>query len=269
MSQYNNAMEIFKILPKTNCKKCNDSTCLAFASNVFLGKKPLELCPFIPPEFIDDKKTSKNKESLVEQQQKENFLKLKEAIQSCNLKEAADRCGGIFENGRLTLRIFGKPFTIDSQCNLISDIHINPWIIGPVLNYVLNCKGVPLTGEWVPFRELDGGREKNGLFVQRSEKSFKQIADRYTGMFKDLIHIFNGKKTEQLFESDIALVLYPLPKLPVLICYWQPEEGMESDLHLFFDSSADENANIDIVYSLFAGIVVMFEKLSLRHSGKV
>jgi len=47
MSEFANAMEVFKLLDKSNCRKCNEKTCLAFASKVFLGTKPLELCPFV------------------------------------------------------------------------------------------------------------------------------------------------------------------------------------------------------------------------------
>ena len=55
----------------------------------------------------------------------------------------------------------------------------------------------------------------------------------------------------------------------MLVCYRKPEDGMASDLHLFFDSSADRNANIDIVYGIAAGIVVMFEKISMKHGAGI
>ena len=265
MSQFNNAMEVFKLLPKTNCKKCNDPTCLSFASKVFLGQKQLDQCPYIESDLLDRYRTQGEKESLVVQQQQAMLKQLREQIIACDLKHAAQRTGGSYENGKLTLRIFGKPLSVDQQGNLFSDIHINPWITSTVLGYILACKGVPLTGKWVPLRELEGGREKNGLFVQRSETPFKQIADRYPELFEDLIVIFNGKEVDQRFESDLSLVLTPLPYLPILVCYWKAEEGMASDLHLFFDSSADMNANVDIVYGVAAGIVVMFEKISQRH----
>ena len=100
---------------------------------------------------------------------------------------------------------------------------------------------------------------------KQGEKSFQKTADRYPGLFEDLNDIFNGEKTENYYQSDISMVLYPLPKLPLLVCYWKAEEGMDSDLHLFFDSSADMNANIDIVYRITAGIVVMFEKIAIKH----
>ncbi len=265
MPQFANAMEVFKLLDKSNCRKCNESTCLAFASKVFLGNKPLDLCPKLSQEILDQYQGRQKKGSAIDEARDAFLDALKEDIKSCDLVQAAERVGGSFSNGKLTIRIFGKPFSIDQNGSMFSQIHINPWIAGPVAGYVMNCKGVPLTGQWVPFRELKGGREKNGLFVQRSEKSLKQIADKYPHLFEDLIHIFNGKRVENHYESDISLVLYPLPKVPMLVCYWKPEEGMASDLNLFFDSSADMNADIDIVYGLAAGIVVMFEKISLKH----
>lgn len=265
MTQFDNAMAVFKLLPKTNCRKCNEATCLAFASKVYLGQKNLDRCPYVDAGLIDPYQGNTQKESPAQVQQAKLEEELRDQISRCDLKKAAQRTGGTWEKNRLTLKVFGKPLSIDNRGRLFSDIHINSWVTATVLGYVLACKGEPLSGKWLPFRELSGGREKNGLFVQRSEKPLKQIADQYTGLFEDLIHIFNGQAVSGLFESDISLVLYPLPRLPILVCYWKPDEGLDSDLHLFFDASADINADIDIVYMLAAGIVVMFEKLSLRH----
>lgn len=265
MSEFANAMEVFKLLDKSNCRKCNEQTCLAFASKVFLGEKSLDLCPVLTRDVLLQYQ-GKQKKKISNEAYRETMLKdLKNKIKACDLEQAAQRVGGLFSGGKLVIRIFGKQFSIDSSGNMFSDIHINPWIAAPILSYVLCCQGVPLTGKWTPFRELKGGREKNGLFVQRSEKAFKQIADRYPLLFEDLIMIFNGKRVENHYESDISLVLNPLPRLPLLVCYWKPEEGMASDLHLFFDSSADLNADIDIVYGIAAGIVMMFEKIAMKH----
>jgi Na+-translocating ferredoxin:NAD+ oxidoreductase RNF subunit RnfB len=47
-----NAMAVFKLLDKSNCRKCNEATCLAFASKVFLGQRDLSECPGVDPEVI-------------------------------------------------------------------------------------------------------------------------------------------------------------------------------------------------------------------------
>jgi hypothetical protein len=70
---------------------------------------------------------------------------------------------------------------------------------------------------------------------------------------------------EHHYQSDISLVLHPLPKLPMLICYWKPEDGMASDLNIFFDANAEMNLPIESIYTLGVGLVVMFEKIALRH----
>jgi acetyl-CoA decarbonylase/synthase complex subunit gamma len=43
-------IQIFKLLPKTNCGKCGVPTCLAFAMNLAAGKAELSACPFVSEE---------------------------------------------------------------------------------------------------------------------------------------------------------------------------------------------------------------------------
>jgi len=43
-------IEIFKLLPKTNCGECGVPTCLAFAMNLAAGKVELAACPYVSEE---------------------------------------------------------------------------------------------------------------------------------------------------------------------------------------------------------------------------
>jgi len=43
-------IDIFKLLPKTNCKECGDPTCLAFAMKLAAGKAELSACPYVSEE---------------------------------------------------------------------------------------------------------------------------------------------------------------------------------------------------------------------------
>jgi hypothetical protein len=40
---------------------------------------------------------------------------------------------------------------------------------------------------------------------------------------------------------------------------------MESQLHIFFDSTAEENINIETIFALGTGLVNMLEKIMLKH----
>ncbi len=43
-------LQIFKLLPNTNCRKCGCPTCLAFAMKLAAGKESLDKCPDASPE---------------------------------------------------------------------------------------------------------------------------------------------------------------------------------------------------------------------------
>jgi hypothetical protein len=197
--------------------------------------------------------------------QTESIEKLKRKIATIDLQLSAQRLGAPFSNEKLTIKCLGKDFSVDTKGNISTEIHIHSWIAVPVLHYILAGAGTPVSGKWVPFRELEGGKKWYRLFEQRCEKPLKKVADTYTDLFEDMIHLFNGRQVDNHYASDISLVLHPLPKVPLLICYWKPEEDLASDLNIFFDSKAEENLNIESIYTLGTGLVIMFEKLALRH----
>ena len=268
MDQFNNTMEIFKLLDKSNCKECNKPTCLAFAAAVFQGQKRLDECPHLDSKIIKRYGVKAGNQVTREQERDETIEQLKRKITSINLSSSAQRLGAIFSDEKLTIKILGKNFSVDTKGNITTDIHVHAWITIPVINYIIDGAGVPVSGKWVPFRELEGGKTWYRLFGQRCEKPLKKVADTYTDLFEDMIHLFNGRQVENHYSSDISLVLHPLPKVPILICYWKPEDGLESSLNVFFDSTAEENLNIESLYTLGVGLVIMFEKIALRH-GKV
>lgn len=265
MSNLNNPVEILKLLNKSNCKECKEPTCLAFAAAVFNGKRKLAECPHLERDVIEQFDVETETRKAPEQDLEESMELLKRKVSSIDLSSAAERLGAEFSKGKLTIRICGKNFHVDSNGNLFSEIHMHPWVTIPILSYILNCKGAPVSGKWVPFRELEGGKTWYRLFGQRCENPLKKVADTYTDLFNDMLHIFNGRQVENHYQSDISLVLHPLPLVPILICYWKPEDGLESTLNLFFDSTAEENLNIEAIYSLATGLVRMFEKIALTH----
>lgn len=265
MPQLNSPMEILKLLDKANCGECNKPTCLAFAAAVANGQKRLEECPHLGRDIIEKFGGKSDKRTTLEEEQAEYVEQLQKKIETIDLDSAGQRLEAEFSEKGLTIRVCGKNVMVDPRGNLSSEIHIHPWISIPLLNYVIDGSGRPLSGKWVPLRELKGGKDWYRLFGQRCEKPLKKVADTYTDLFEDMLHIFNGKQVENHYASDISLVLYPLPKVPILICYWKPEDGLESNLNVFFDSTAEENLNIESIYALATGLVMMFEKIALRH----
>ncbi len=129
MAEFKNTMDVFKLLEKTNCRKCNKPTCLAFAAAVFQGQIPLSECPFIDEDTLKKYGSQKLEyESASEQDYIKVMGQLKDRINQIDLESRAEKLGGKFSNGRFTLKIFGKDFGIDENGEISTDIHVNPWI---------------------------------------------------------------------------------------------------------------------------------------------
>jgi hypothetical protein len=265
MAQFQNIMDVFKLLDKSNCRQCNAKTCLVFAADVFAGNRPLSDCLKIAPEILSQYSVQEKQTSFFDLDFEKSMHELTTRIKSLDFSETARRIGARHEGARLVLKIMGKDFAVDTSGRLISDLHVNPWITGPVLSYIIHCKGTPLTQQWVPLRELPHGNDWHRFFSQQCEKPLKKLADTYTDLFEDLVQIFNGRQVENHYQSDVAVILEPLPLVPLLICYWKPEDGMESDLNLFFDAASEDNLGIGDLYGIGTGIVRMFQKLAQRH----
>jgi len=265
MPQPKNAMEIFQLLDKSNCRECGEKTCLAFAGAVFTGRIDLDRCPKLDKETLARFGGDSAVRNAVAPEGEDAFKGLQARIAGLDLAAAAERIGAEFAGGRLSLKILGKNFSVDAGGKLYADIHINPWVAVPYLSYVLDSKGLQPAGDWVSFRELKEGKERYALFHKRCEAAMKKVADTYTDLFDDLVHIFSGRQVEEQFQSDISVVLHPLPRIPMMVCYWKPDDGLESSLNTFFDATAGDNLDIGSIFSLGVGMAQMFEKLAQRH----
>jgi hypothetical protein len=238
---------------------------MAFSAAVIKGEKRLGDCPQLDRAIIGQFEDSiEVKEKSIEQQQAAMLEQLKSEIAHTDFSSAAKRLGAALTGGRLAVKCLGKNFYIDAGGNVTSECHINMWMMVPLLHYVVHCAGKDFLGEWVPFRELKQGRW-HFLYDQRCEKSLKQVADADSGLFEDILHIMGGKPAQVNFDADLAVALYPLPKVPVLICYTRPEEELDSRINVFFDRTAEDNISIEALYFLVAGMAIMFEKISARH----
>lgn len=266
MAKITSAMDVFKLLEKTNCKQCNKPTCLAFAAAVFQGRAALSECPFIDQSILNIYSEDQGKsESRAEQDYKEALTQLKQQISETDLKIRAKVLGETFAGDKLTLKVLGKDFSVDSMGNVYTIIHANRWLVPPVLHYVLLGEGLPITKKWVPFKELEMSKDWTRFFEHQCVNLFKKVADSSPTFFEDIIEVFNGKPVERHFDSDISLIIKPLPLLPILICYNHSEDGLDSYLNLFFDITADKNLPVESIYTLTTGLGRMFEKLAETH----
>jgi len=258
------ALDVYKILPKTNCRKCLLPSCLAFAAATVAGSKKLTDCPDLDRDSIAGFSARYQDPGVKEVNQAEFIDKLREKIAVTDLEKVAPLIGATVKGNTIIISSLGKDFILDQQGRMTSECHIIPWVLAPLLSYITHKTHTDITGNWISFREIKGGIEWQGLFTSRCEEPLRKLADDNPGLLTDLIDLFMGK-TIDWYQADIALILYPLPKIPILICYQAPEGDLQSKLTIFFDACCSTNLHIKSIFTLCSGLVQMFAKIAEHH----
>lgn len=260
-----NHLEIYKLLEKTNCRQCCLPTCLAFAAAVLRGEKSLSDCPCLDKAVMEKFRGNTGPQRSGKEEWEQAVEELQKQVAAIDLASLAGRLGAAWHGDRLAVKCLGKDFCVDQNGNMISECHNNRWVRIPLLNYIIRGTGIDPGSNWVHLKELNGAAAWAGLFAQRCERPLKELVDKHTDLFELLVDIFDGKRAEGSFDADISVVVHPLPKLPMLICYWKKEGDLDSSLSLFFDSSASDNLNVESICALGMGLLAMFEKIALTH----
>jgi len=265
VAQVRNPLNIYKLLPKSNCGRCYLPSCLAFAAAVVKGEKRADDCPFLDKGEAEKFVAATDMSDPDEAKRQEKVRELQDGVAGLDLADVAERVGGEVVDSRLLIKSLGKSFLIDRHGRVSSECHTHSGLTIPLLSYIIESRGGKPAGDWVPFRELRGGAAMAPLFASKGEQGLKKLVDRHTDLLELLIDIFSGRRTVAGFSADISVILYPLPKLPVLICYWRAEDDLESDLNIFFDSTATDHLGIRSIYALAVGLVMMFDKIAQKH----
>lgn len=266
MAKTTNPIELYGHLKKTNCRECRLPSCMAFAVAVIQGKKDLGDCPYVDAETIHSLQGRIGKKRALEEDREITLSRLKQAVAEIDFSSAAIRLDADLNYNGLTINCLGKDFRVDSSGEMIWECHQNAWVQIPVLNYILHGKGKKPTGEWVAFRELKGAAEWGHFFSHRCEEALRRLVDAHKELIFEILYLFGAKPLSTSTNADRSLVIHPLPTVPFLVNYWEPEEDFQSKLNILFDRSTPDNLNIESVYLLGRGLVEMFRVLIVQHS---
>ncbi len=261
------ALDIFKHTPRTNCGECGVSNCMAFSLEVFRGERGPGDCPYLDADFAEGVAAAQPELPAEAPDRRQSLIEeLMRDIRGIDFASVASKLDGERHGDRLAVRCLGKIFEVDPEGGLHSETHVHAWVHLPVLQYVVHADGQDPTGEWKIFRELGGFVEWDNFFQHRCEKSFREMADEDPELFFDTLGLFGHAPGPGVPSADRAVLLHPLPKVPMLVLYWDREGDFDSKLSLLFDRATEANLGAEGTYLLVQGMVEMLRKITLRHA---
>jgi hypothetical protein len=111
-----------------------------------------------------------------------------------------------------------------------------------LLYYFVVADGAPLTGQWVSFADLPGGRMYNQAFQGYSGDVVRNFISNDLSRFKTACLALGG----QPLDLGSASFTFPaLPRVPLLITFWLGDEDFPSSCKVLFDASATHYLPID------------------------
>ena len=252
-----------KILPKTNCKECGFSTCLAFASMVVSEKLALHNCPHLTQEIIDQYQGELDEQHEAGVWTKRDMAKdalewAKERSSSMKIEDLPDRVGGSLlktaDTPVLVLPYFSGSIHISSDTITTSDGEaLGRWEQVFIYNHMAQG-GSALPGEnWKGLEQFPNTVSKiKSMRAHVEAPLIKHFTGKCEALRNAARHL-GGKDIKDADQSaDVALLFRPLPRIPVVLLFWDedPDDGFDARVKLLFDDTIIEHLDIESILFL-------------------
>jgi hypothetical protein len=248
-------MELLKTLPRTNCGECGQATCLAFATQVIKEGEDLGLCPYLPEAAQAIAGDIESQQAAGLGRRRESIAIALEALQAkvapLDLASLAEGVGARYgeENGRpfLNLTYFGHNLQVfKDEVRYPDGVEANPWDAILLYNYLASQGRAEPIGTWITFQSLPNSVSKTKT-LKRLEG---ELATHFAGKQSQLEEAaarFGAEPVKTAGDADMQLVFRPLPKVPVLLLFWEAdlEENFPAQVHLLFDGNVSEYLDLE------------------------
>ncbi len=224
-------LDLYKDLPLTNCGDCGKGGCFAFASAVYLEGASLELCP-----HLEDGRRSAMEAKLEAgrargegrrpESSEQAFEFLKGRLAHADFSVLARTSGAEHEAGppeALLLDFLGARHRVTrGDVEALQGEEPTVWVKIFLGIYVTRASGAPPTGEWAAYRELPNTVSKARSFEacgERVAEGFRGRAGALDAACRGL-----GGVPVSFGSADRAYVLPALPRVGLLLLYWEAQE---------------------------------------------
>lgn len=127
------------------------------------------------------------------------------------------------------------------------DYHFSPELPGwhrlVILHYLDLADGFPLTGKEIPFGQMKSGMVRGGGIDRKSELAIQKLKDFSGNSLAEICSRIVGEQISS--NADITFRVPFMPRFPITLKIWLPDEDFPASGRLFMDASADHYLTIE------------------------
>ena len=173
------------------------------------------------------------------------FMKSRENLRRLMPQTIMERSLCDFSNGCFSIESFGQTILISyPEGQIISETSHSLDKRLLLLNYLSYAKTIPLSGQWISYRDLPSG---NVFYPHIKKYAIEALGDFFSGCDKAILRrslreagfeLINGK-------ADLSAKGFFAPRIPILLHFWEGEEDIPSASQILFDSTISEQMHIE------------------------
>jgi hypothetical protein len=152
---------------------------------------------------------------------------------------AADGLMGLDEDGLIKVPFLSDIFLVDIAARKVlfeGGPEVYPFLSVLILHYLVGAGKSSISGEWISFREFEGGDAYFGSFTDRSLVPLKNAFEDNPDLLRPAAEPLGG---EPLEIGDVGMRVPVFPKLPLAVVLWRGDEEFPPEAGILFDKTAN------------------------------
>ena len=162
----------------------------------------------------------------------------------------APMLSGSVEQGAARIPLFGEDCCVRRDGVYKGAVRLDT--IGSILvvRYLLAAGTAQMQHTWLPYRDLKDGAQFSGFIKTNIEDKIAGAFQGKRDALAERLSALGAVRCAEEVQGDIALVVHPLPKVPVLSLFWDRDEEFPASFQFLFDGSASSYLDLEALAAM-------------------
>lgn len=237
--------EIFRKLPKTNCRECGEATCIAFALKCQTGQRLISECPYA--EAVEAEGALSG---TVQDSYEEAGNRMEARLGDLDFKSAAAAAGASYnaERDLMEIVMLGRKYEVRRSGLFLDGVHSrNSWDRLIIYDFILRRSGMGLSGERVPLQHFPKTPSHVKSFQGRAEAELGKVFGLDPLGIRSRLDELGAEYVSSEAGAELACRLELLPGFPLYLEFWSADDEFPASCKFFVDSSAVNKLDIEYI----------------------